>query len=361
MLEKTIRAAKQFWLPVIICAGLLAVNAFAAMGAQLRPDMTIMIDGSEQTFYNVNGQEVHPILCDGTTYLPVRAIGEVMGKNVDWNQSTKTVTLAGARTAAATAGTPDTDAKVQNVSVDIREDFTIVVDGTVQAFQDASGNRVYPMLYNGSTYLPLRAVGELMGKTVDWDSRTKTVTMTGSDAAAPTVTDADSFSDTPAKPETPAAPSAPSAGSFITAEAAKTAALNHAKLTAEQVTFTKQKLEWDDGKQIYDIEFYTSDYKEYDYEIDAKTGAVLSFDYDAGSITPPASSGGTITREKAQEIALAKVPGATAQNVKKLKTDRDDGQLIYEVEIVYNEIEYDFEISAADGTILDMDAESIYD
>lgn len=341
--------AKHFWLPVIACAGLagvLTVNASAAVNAQLRPDMTIIIDGAEQTFYNVNGQEVHPILCDGTTYLPVRAIGEVMGKNVDWNQETKTVTLAGTRTTAAAAGTPDAGAKVQTVNVDIRSDFKIVVDDTTQNFKDASGKQVYPLLYNGSTYLPLRAAGELMEKTVDWDSAAKTVTMT-STAAVPTVTDADSFS----------GGSTPAAG-LITAEAAKTAALNHAKLTADQVTFTKEKLEWEHGQQVYDIEFYTGDRAEYDYEIDAKTGAVLSFDQDTKSVTQPTSASGTITRDKAQELALAKVPGATAQNVKKIKTDHDDGRLIYEVEIIYNGTEYEFEINAADGTILDMEAES---
>ena len=93
MLQKTM-SAKRIWLPLVLCAGLLlalAANASAATSAQLRPDMTIIIDGAEQTFYNAQGQEVHPILCGGTTYLPLRAIGEVMGKNVDWNQTNKTV------------------------------------------------------------------------------------------------------------------------------------------------------------------------------------------------------------------------------------------------------------------------------
>ena len=180
-MRNKITAARRLWLPLILCAALLGVltlNAAAATAAQLRPDMTIIIDGAEQTFYNAQGQEVHPILCGGTTYLPVRAIGEVMGKNVDWNQTKKTVTLSGTRTTPATAGTPDAAAKVKNISVDIRTDFIIVVDGTTQVFKDAAGKRVYPMLYNGSTYLPLRAVGGLMGKTVAWDGATQTVTLT---------------------------------------------------------------------------------------------------------------------------------------------------------------------------------------
>lgn len=351
MLQKTM-SAKRIWLPLVLCAGLLlalAANASAATSAQLRPDMTIIIDGAEQTFYNAQGQEVHPILCGGTTYLPVRAIGEVMGKNVDWNQATKTVTLSGTRTTAATLGTPDAAAKVKNISVDIHSDFTIVVDGAAQVFKDAAGSRVYPMLYNGSTYLPLRAIGGLMGKSVAWDGKTQTVTLS-SPSGGNQVTDADSFSGGTAPGAKPG---------LITLEAAKTTALNHAKLTADQVTFVKQKLDRDDGRQVYEIEFYTSDYKEYDYEIDAVSGLILEVDYDAESFTPPdAAVTGTISQDKAQEIALAKVPGATAKHMTKLTLDRDDGRLIYEIEIKYNGMEYKFEINAADGTILEMEMEA---
>ena len=117
---------------------------------------------------------------------------------------------------------------MKNISVDIRTDFTIVADGTTQVFKDAAGKRVYPMLYNGSTYLPLRAVGGLMGKTVDWDGATQTVTLTTPNGGGDLVTDADSFS---------------GGTGLITLEEAKAVALKHAKLTADQVTFVKQKLE----------------------------------------------------------------------------------------------------------------------
>ena len=63
----------------------------------------------------------------------------------------------------------------------------------------------------------------------------------------------------------------------------------------------------------------------------------------------------TISQDKAREIALAQVPGATAKNMTKLTLDRDDGRLIYEIEIKYNGMEYDFEINAADGAILEME------
>ena len=151
--------------PLIGCA-----QAADTVTARLRPDYTIIIDGAERDFYNAAGQQVHPVAYDGTTYLPVRAIGELMGRNVDWNESTKTVTLSGTRTAAPVAGTADTASRAQDVSVEVRSDFTVIVDGSKRTFTDANGKTVYPLLYQGSTYLPIRAIGQLMGKSVDWDS-----------------------------------------------------------------------------------------------------------------------------------------------------------------------------------------------
>ena len=197
MMKKTTRSIKRH-LALPVCCGALALCLTAGAGAvsqadvQLRPDMTILIDGKEQTFYNAEGQEVQPILCDGTTYLPVRAIGEIMGKNVDWNQDTLTVTLSGRRTADATAGTPDKDAAVETVTAEVRDDFTIVLDGESRTFTDVNGKTVHPLLYNGSTYLPLRAIGGLMGKSVAWDGKTQTVTLS-SPSGGNQVTDADSF------------------------------------------------------------------------------------------------------------------------------------------------------------------------
>ncbi len=355
--KRTIRYTGLLLLCAFLAAAVLGGRgrATAAVTARLRPDITIVIEGSERTFYNASSQQVHPILYNGTTYLPVRAIGELMGKNVDWNQDTKTVTLSGTRTAPASSGTPDTGASAKDVSVELRDDFTVVVDSTKRTFTDAKGQPVYPMLSAGSTYLPIRAIGELMGKDVSWDSATQTVTLSGS-----LVTDADTFSGGSTPPAT-GTTTPPAAGNgLISMEDAKAKALTHAGLTAGQVTFIQQELEWEDGRQVYDIEFYTSDYKEYDYEIDAVTGEVRSFDYDAEHYTPPTSTGTTISLERAREIALAKVPGAAASNIVKLELDHDDGRMVYEVEIIYNMMEYEMEIDASNGTVFEFEYESIH-
>ncbi|HJB99686.1 MAG TPA: PepSY domain-containing protein [Candidatus Flavonifractor merdavium] len=142
------------------------------------------------------------------------------------------------------------------------------------------------------------------------------------------------------------------ASAGITESKAKEIALADAGLSSSQVTFIKSKLDWDDGRQVYDVEFYTSDYKEYDYEIDASTGKIISYDYDADSYTPPAtSSGNAITADEAKQIALAEVPGATTSDIYEFELDRDDGRLEYEGTIYYGGVEYEFTIDGYSGAI----------
>ena len=151
----------------------------------------------------------------------------------------------------------------------------------------------------------------------------------------------------------------------VTEEQARETALSHAGLTADQVTFVRSKLDWDDGRQVYDVEFYDGSYTEYDYEIDANTGDILSYDYDAEfySYQPSAATGATtasITADQAKEIALAEVPGATSSDIYEFEVDRDDGRIEYEGKIIYNNVEYEFTIDGYSGAIREWDAEPFH-
>lgn len=57
------------------------------------------------------------------------------------------------------------------------EDYgiTIKLDGEVQIPKNANGDRVYPLSYSGTTYLPIRAVGNMLDIGVDWDQASRTV------------------------------------------------------------------------------------------------------------------------------------------------------------------------------------------
>ena len=124
----------------------LTVGASAAstVTATLRPDISVHIDGIERDFYNAQGKEVHPILFNGTTYIPLRAVGELMGKNVNWDNAAKTATIGGVRTTGTVSGTPDTVAKRTDVTFYLRPEFHVVIDGAERTFADVNGTRVDP-------------------------------------------------------------------------------------------------------------------------------------------------------------------------------------------------------------------------
>ena len=130
------------------------------------------------------------------------------------------------------------------------------------------------------------------------------------------------------------------------------------------------QFDYDDGVPVYDVEFTdipgtNGTVTEYDYEIDAATGAIRSMDHDAERVSYTAGtiysgSANCKTEDEIRAIALAKVPGATDSDIT-LYLDGDDGRLQYEGRIIYQNMKYEFEIDAYSGAIRDWDAESVFD
>ena len=77
----------------------------------------------------------------------------------------------------------------------------------------------------------------------------------------------------------PTAAATEAARSFIGVDRAKSIALGHAGVSASSVSFSKAKLDDDDGRGVYEIEFYVGN-TEYDYEIDAHSGGIIEYDKD---------------------------------------------------------------------------------
>ncbi len=84
----------------------------------------------------------------------------------------------------------------------------------------------------------------------------------------------------PAPEAQPVADPAAASGSEITVEDAKQIALGHAGKSAGEVVFEKAKREKDDGRWIYEVEFFVEGVSEYEYEIDAATGEILEADVE---------------------------------------------------------------------------------
>ena len=157
--------------------------------------------------------------------------------------------------------------------------------------------------------------------------------------------------------------SAPSQGTdtIISEAEAKEIALTHASVTESSIQNYQIKLERDDGRQIYDIEFYAGNNK-YSYDINAADGTIVKYDKEIIS-SQTGSQGGTssstyIGEAKAQEIALAHA-GVTIDNIYgyQVEFERDDGVYLYEIEFYSDYTEYSYEINALTGSILKYDKE----
>ncbi|MDO4316332.1 MAG: PepSY domain-containing protein [Oscillospiraceae bacterium] len=115
--------------------------------------------------------------------------------------------------------------------------------------------------------------------------------------------------------------------------------------------------ELDEYPAHYEVELKTA-FGEFDYDVDAYSGKVLKGPADvlaspAAAAAQPSTSAALITEDKAQSIALehAGVKEADALGLR-AKLDREDGVQVYDVEFRADGIEYEYELLAADGTIL---------
>ena len=137
---------------------------------------------------------------------------------------------------------------------------------------------------------------------------------------------------------------------------ARSVALNHAGISESSTSYIYAKKDWDDGRWVYDVEFW-ADGKEYDYEILASNGTILSYDYDAeyqwnGSSS---TSGDTISTEKVKSIVTDRA--GVSGTFRELKLERDDGRTVYEGEMRSGRTDYEFTIDAYTGAVLEWDTD----
>lgn len=150
------------------------------------------------------------------------------------------------------------------------------------------------------------------------------------------------------------------AAGTVSQTTAQSTALNHAGIAQADTSWLNTQLDYDDGRQIYEVEFRSGS-TEYDYDIDASNGTILSFSSELEYYGQTDGTTGTAVSEAdAKKTALARVSGATDSNIR-IRSDYDDGRTVYEGTIVYGEMKYEFEINASTGAIIEWDMESVYD
>lgn len=171
---------------------------------------------------------------------------------------------------------------------------------------------------------------------------------------------------------------------YIGVEAAKSAAFAHAGLDASQVTMGEVDFDYEDGRMVYELEFYANG-AEYEYDIDASTGVVVKSSQEGGRTQTGSSAGsgdasGNVSSGSGGGTAQTGTGGGSSSDIGseaalaaalnhadvsqdqvydlEVKREYDDGRLEYEIEFKTGGWEYEYTISAADGTILDYERDN---
>ena len=143
------------------------------------------------------------------------------------------------------------------------------------------------------------------------------------------------------------------------------AAAAFGKASTAKMAYSAVDPELDESPAHYEVEIKSQTGEEFEYKIDAYTGAILESKREAadGTEVPvvqpskPAASG-DIGYAKAKSVALnhAGVSENKAYDMD-IELDDEDGTLVYEVEFKSGNMEYSYEINAATGAILKHEAE----
>lgn len=170
---------------------------------------------------------------------------------------------------------------------------------------------------------------------------------------------------------------------YIGKAKAKQIALDHAGVSNPKNV--EIDFDADDGLIVYEVDFASSKY-EYEYEINAKTGKIVKFDKekldsddvydnddydndydndddddDRDNYSNTNSSSSTnqsktsfISKTRAKQIALNHAKISNPRDLE-IELDREDNK--YSVEFIYNDKEYEYEINAKTGAIINFDSE----
>lgn len=140
----------------------------------------------------------------------------------------------------------------------------------------------------------------------------------------------------------------------ISQEDAKRIAFEDAKVTSEKeiADFSIEK-DQEDMQKVYEVKFILLENNwEYEYEILAQDGKILSKDVEETLLDPQVQ----VSIEDAKKAVLERVKGAKEENIK-IELEEEDGMYLYEGEIVDQNVEYEFKMDADTGMMIEWSEE----
>ena len=225
-------------------------------------------------------------------------------------------------------------------------------DISATTLSEVAGVACYKVEFTSGEYAYSYTINAETGAVMEMSSQEQNAQASGTQTEV-----ADSAAPAPAQTSA-AAPAQNATGTGTVDEAAaQKIALEHAGVKAADATITKSKLDYEDGRQVYDIEWYAGGAK-YDYEIATDTGEIISSAYEEKTMGAD-SRNVTVSEADAKKTALDRVSGATDKDLYEWKLDYDDGRPEYEGKIIYGGTEYEFTIDASTGSVMEWDAEKV--
>ena len=246
--------------------------------------------------------------------------------------------------------------QAQTAALDAANIDAANADVSSATLSEIAGITCYKVEFTSGDYAYSYSINAESGEVLEMSSREQTVATLVPEDGTQTDTPATNSSGSATTPAQAKPSTNPSTGAVSEAKAQEIA-LAHAGVKAADATITKSKLDYDDGRQVYEIEWYANGAK-YDYEIDIATGEVVKSDYEAKNIVGTGNSA-TINEADAKKTVLARVSGATTSDIYEWEFDYDDGHPEYEGKIIYGGSEYEFTIDATSGTVTEWDVEVI--
>ncbi|MBQ4542799.1 MAG: copper amine oxidase N-terminal domain-containing protein, partial [Clostridia bacterium] len=139
---------------VVLCCSVTFANTDTDVIVSLQINNPVMEINGAETEIDL-GRGTKPIVTNGRTLVPIRAIIEAFGGDVGWDESTQSVLLT------------------------LKDDTIKLVIGSKVAYlnNNAETLDVAPAVINGRTMLPIRFVAEGFNLGVAWDGSTNTVSV----------------------------------------------------------------------------------------------------------------------------------------------------------------------------------------
>ena len=225
-------------------------------------------------------------------------------------------------------------------------------DISATTLSEVAGVACYKVEFTSGEYAYAYTINAETGAVMEMSSQEQNAQASGTQTEA-----ADPEASAQAQTSAPTTAQTATGTGTVDEAAAQKIALEHAGVKAADATITKSKLDYEDGRQVYDIEWYAGGAK-YDYEIATDTGEIISSAYEEKTMGAD-SKNITVSEADAKKTALDRVSGATDKDLYEWKLDYDDGRPEYEGKIIYGGTEYEFTIDAATGSVTEWDAEKV--